>query len=356
MEILFVYNTNFELVGAIDTYKSLIWTERYFTYGDFELQIPLPSNKLSILKNDYYIMRKGIKEAMIIENIEIKSNATQEDVIVVKGRSLLSLMDRRVIWKLINRKDIKPSVAITTIIAQNFMPTEDETYNYKARFCPELKISNTYSTQDTDTIKLSTSWGDIVLNKIVEIAKQWDLGIKIQLELNAEKPFNFVTYKGNGTDCVFSEHLGNLLSSDYTRNKTDYKNTCIVAGQGETQGINRWSQDIYRGSTEPTGFNRRECYLDCSSVNSTEIDGVYRDYLEARGKRELVNHRLKVAFSCVASPDSIYTYRKDYILGDRVKVMNKYGVAVTMRISEVIESWNENGHTVVPTFLNNTEV
>ena len=37
---LYILNKNFEKIGLIDTYESVIWTTRYYTYGDFELYIP----------------------------------------------------------------------------------------------------------------------------------------------------------------------------------------------------------------------------------------------------------------------------------------------------------------------------
>lgn len=37
---LYVLNKNLETTGVIDAYESLIWTPRYYTYGDFELYLP----------------------------------------------------------------------------------------------------------------------------------------------------------------------------------------------------------------------------------------------------------------------------------------------------------------------------
>lgn len=37
---LFVLDKSFEVVSLCDTFSSLIWTERYSGYGDFELYLP----------------------------------------------------------------------------------------------------------------------------------------------------------------------------------------------------------------------------------------------------------------------------------------------------------------------------
>lgn len=350
-EILFVYDTNYNLVGQVDCYKSLIWTTRYYTYGDFELTIILPSNHAKFLKTDYYILRKVDNYAMVIESVEYKSDVEGTDTLIVKGRSLLSICERRIIWKLLQRADYKPSSAISLIVSENFAPTTDEpTYNTAGRKVAGFKVTNSYSNADTGSIKLATSWGDNVLEKITEIAKEYQLGMKITLNIGEEYPLVFNVYMGGGTDCIFSEALGNIKSCNFKTDKTQYKNVCIVAGGGETEGVNRWSQDSWQGSTEPTGLNRRECYKDASSVTANDIQSNYRDYLFAKGKKELTNHRLQKSFECENTPNTQFVFRKDYKIGDKVQVFDKYGNKAGVRITEVIESWSETGYTCIPTF------
>lgn len=44
---LLVLNTDFESISVIDTYESMIWTDRYNAYGDFELFFAMDSSLLS---------------------------------------------------------------------------------------------------------------------------------------------------------------------------------------------------------------------------------------------------------------------------------------------------------------------
>ena len=48
---LYITNTKFELVGVIDSYTSLIWTERYNNCGDFEIMISANDKNIDILQN-----------------------------------------------------------------------------------------------------------------------------------------------------------------------------------------------------------------------------------------------------------------------------------------------------------------
>ncbi len=349
--MLFIYDDAYNLVGVVDKYKSLIWTTRYYTYGDFELQIALPSAQAKLLKPDYYILRKSNDYAMIIESIEYNTDGEGVDCLTVKGRSLLSICDRRIIWQLLKRTDYKPSSAIALIVKNNFAPdTADATYSTAERAVKGFKVTNSYTNADTDEIKLATSWGDNVLDKITEIAKEYQLGIKITLDVNAEYPLNFIVYKAGGSECIFAESLDNIKSCKFTNDKTNYKNVCIVAGGGETEGVNRWSVDSWRGSVEPSGLKRRECFLDASSINAGDTSGVYQDYLFSKGKKELSNHKWQKSFECENSPNTQFVYKGDYNIGSRVQVSDKYNNSASVRVTEIIESWSETGYTAVPTF------
>ena len=45
-----------------------------------------------------------------------------------------------------------------------------------------------------------------------------------------------------------------------------------------------------------------------------------------------------------------YTYKEDYDLGSIVNIVNKYGISDKVRISEIIESQDDNGYSIEPTF------
>lgn len=97
MELL-VLNTDFESIAVIDTYESMIWTDRYNSYGDFEIYFAMDTNLLSCLKEDYYLWLKDSEHCMIIEDIKINADIEEGNHLVVTGRSLESILERRIIW------------------------------------------------------------------------------------------------------------------------------------------------------------------------------------------------------------------------------------------------------------------
>ena len=46
---LYIANQNFQIVGIIDAASSLIWSERYFEIGDFEIYVPATDDYVDLL-------------------------------------------------------------------------------------------------------------------------------------------------------------------------------------------------------------------------------------------------------------------------------------------------------------------
>ena len=78
-----------------EQYSSLIWNERYQEAGDFELEIPLKKANVMNYAVGNYLTLDDSPESMIIESREI-DDSVEEPLFKVKGRSLSTLLDRRV--------------------------------------------------------------------------------------------------------------------------------------------------------------------------------------------------------------------------------------------------------------------
>ena len=169
------------------------------------------------------------------------------------------------------------------------------------------------------------------------------------------KKYIFKIYKGtdrsyNQTDVlpvVFSDEFDNLLSSSYSYEKAEYRNTALIGGEGE--GINKRTTTI--GDT--AGMKRYETYIDGSSVSSNGkiiTEEEYYKMLQNYGKEQLSTVAFTEKFEGNVDPAGNYVLNKDYFLGDIVQVINAYGIRATPRIIEIIESEDENGASTVPTF------
>ena len=79
-----------------EDYKSVVWTERFHGFGDFKLVVPGTLENLRIYQLDYYLYTKGTNKLMIIEQVELNTEYGKESMLTVSGRSLESILDRRV--------------------------------------------------------------------------------------------------------------------------------------------------------------------------------------------------------------------------------------------------------------------
>ena len=341
---LYITNTKFELVGVIDSYTSLIWTERYNNCGDFEIMISANDKNIDILQNGYYIKRPASDRVGIIETKTTQTNEETGDYIIVSGRMLESILDRRIVWQ---QTTLNSSIneSVHRLLIENAISP-----GIKARTIPNL----TFITQEEFEGKVEMQvTGDSLLTVILDICKMFGLGFKVTLSTT-----NVITaclYKGadrsyqqNENSYVeFSPDFDNLISSNFMTSSQNYRNVALVAGEGE--GLDR--KTIPVGAAE--GMERYELYVDARDVSSNEGEITEQEYLtllRERGKEKLLEYLTETYFEADIEPRFMFQYRKDYMLGDIIILKNEYGITAYPRIIEVIESEDETGYKVVPTF------
>lgn len=96
---IYVLDTEFNIVGLIDSYESFIWTDRYSSYGDFELYTSFDQNVLDLCQQNYYLHINQSYHTMIIEGIEITTDSEEGVKLRITGRSLECLLERRIVWQ-----------------------------------------------------------------------------------------------------------------------------------------------------------------------------------------------------------------------------------------------------------------
>lgn len=346
---LTVLNTNFEAIAIIDAFKSMIWTDRYNTYGDFELYTSVNAELLESLKPDNYLWNRDSEHCMIIENVEINTSAEEGNYLTVTGRSLESILERRIIWgqkefsgslqdaiqSMLNDAIISPSIAERKIDNFIFQPSTDERIT-------SLTIDTQYMGDDLYTV-------------IADLCDEHQIGFKIIL--NDSNQLVFSLYAGvdrsyNQTAnpyVVFSPKFENILNSRYYTSVADMRNVTFIAGEGE--GASRVTAVSGSGS----GMNRRELFTDASSVSSdTEeymlSEAEYIALLESKGSENLEKHKNKTAFEGEIDAVQMFRYGEDFFIGDVVQFANEYGHEGTVYISELVFSQDDSGLAIYPTF------
>ena len=347
---LFVLNRDLDVISIVDTYKSIIWTDRYQESGDFELYLAADPNILNSLKVDNYIWIQTSEHVMIIEGIKIESSAEDGDYATITGRSLESILDRRVVWGL---KNITGNLqtGIQTLLNENIISPSK----------PERKIDNFIFEASTDPaiteLTIDTQYtGDNIYELLNGICVERGIGFKVTL--NDNKQFVFKLYAGVDRSyaqfanpyVIFSPDFDNIIDSNYSEDKSGLKNVTLVGGEGE--GTER----RYTGVGDISGLDRREIFTDARDVSSEDDDGnpitddEYIALLRQRGKETLAENKYTASFEGQAETTVMFKYGEDFFQGDIVQVADAYGHETKARVLEVITSEDEEGFSVYPTF------
>lgn len=346
---LMILNKDLDAISVVDIYESFIWTDRYFEAGDFELYAPMSPNLLSYFKKDYYLQRRGTDRLMIIEKILIETDVENGDHITISGRSLESILDRRIVWGQMtlsgNLQNAIELLLDDCIINPSNANRKIPNFIFQASTDP-LITGLTIEAQYT---------GDNLYDVIQQICEERGIGFKIIL--NDNKQFVFELYAGVDRSydqearpyVVFSPSFDNIISSNYLEDKASLKNVALIGGEGEG------SARKYAASGNVSGLDRREMFVDARDISSDTDTGTltseeYTALLTQRGKEKLAENTDVTSFEGQMETSIMYVYGEDFFDGDIVQIQNEYGHENKVRVLEVVTSVNEEGTSVYPTF------
>lgn len=366
MSDLYILNENFDIHAIVDTYKSFIWTERYYEAGDFEIVVPASKQALDIFQNGYYVhfpdIRKnataGRTQICIIEKREIATDVESGNLLTVSGRSVLSYLDRRIIWKQTNIKGALVD-GIRTLLNDNAIMPSDAN-----RKMPITGIDIESADISKHTID-AQYLGENLYDTLVILAKKYHIGLDMQPLLDNRKgTFAFNLYSGTDRSyrqtanpyVIFSPEFDNLINANWINGSSDWKNTTLIGGE-QDENKNRKYTAIADNGSYYAGLNRREIFTDASGTSSkiegtdqTMSDFEYKVKLEQAGTDMLAEHQIDTSFEGKIESTHIFRYNDDFFIGDIVEVIDAYNNQSAARITEFVYSEDENGMDYYPTF------
>lgn len=348
-----VFNSNFEVIDIVDAYDSLVWNGAYCGYGDFEMVVPYDSGVISSLSMDNYLSIPESDRMMIIEKMIPKFDEEKGYLSTISGRSLESILLRRIIWKQTTISGNLQNGIKKLITDAIINPTDSN-----------RKISNFIFQDSTDptitslTIDEYQFTGDNLYDVVQALCAEFGLGFKITL--NDNNQFVFMLY--NGTDrssnqvlnpiIEFSPNNDNLLSSEYSLDQKDYCNVTLIAGEDEGESRKTATYG------ESSGLTRRELFTDARDIQSSDGETTmtpteYTNALINRGKEKLLEHEILTEFdsSIDNGEGGMCTFNKDYFLGDIVDIVDVIGETFKVRVNELTISISESEYSVHPIFM-----
>lgn len=338
-----VLNRQFETIYILDTYESLIWVDRYYEAGDFEIYTPMNYILLDYLKEGYYLQIEDSDRTMIIEKIQVTADIDDGQHLVITGRSLESILTRRVVFPEVIVEGKLQTIIKTLLTDTIINPTSSSIGDhYKLR-----KIDNFVFKDSTDTavtkvtIPEETKNGEEIYEIIQGYCQDNELGFRVRL--NESNQFVFELYAGTDRSAdqtehdlvLFAKQYDNISSSEFYRDSKDYKNFIIMLPGQEAEAV-------YYGSTTASGLDHREEYYTCQAETQEEMDYY--------GNLELLERSRDISVTAEVDPyNSQFVYNRDYFLGDIVQMASEINEGQA-RVVEYTINVTESGKQCYPTF------
>lgn len=345
----------FRCEKIIDDACSVIWCERYQEPGEIALVLRSTPELLAFFwQAEIMITREDTDRAMFVEDVVLTTSAEDGDYIRITGTSAEGLTKRRVIGQRGAVTDVDATAAIRYYMQENigaywYFHTDDEHQHGRNNPYCRMYVNLLTSGEDDERIteKISAEpFGKNLCDFITEICKGNEFGY--QITFDGEK-LVYRSYRGddrtlNQSDrnaVVFSEEFLNLGNSEYECSRNEYFSHVIAGGSG-TGGTREYGESFTQfRSARGCGLNLRQKFINASGTSGS--------MLRIAAQNEVLSARETINFSAEALTSTAFEYRKDYFLGDRVSVVNRYGINGTATVTEVVETEDANGVYTIPT-------
>lgn len=345
-----------------EEFESLIWTERYRQYGDFEMHIASTRRSRSLLLADTLLAMDQSNRVMKIESVEDATDSDNKRMLTVKGRSLEIIMDDRVARDSLSNLTASPKWTITGLTApaaarkifHDICVTGILSPYDVIPFINEgpLSVEPSNITEPVDLVSVEIE-PTTVYDAISQLAEIWNFGFRI-LRNGDTSQLWFDIYMGSDRTTgqtvlpavVFTPQLDNLQNTKELTTTENAKNVAYVFSPAGFQMVYAQGVEI-----DVSGFERRVLIVEADDITNEEYP-VPEDLTAAllgRGTSELSKALTVQALDGEISQASQYKPGRDYNLGDLVEMRNVDGVANNMRVTEIIYASDAEGERSYPT-------
>ena len=365
-----VIGTDFSIEGVLDSYESFLWTDRFRSPGDFEIYTPVNSKFLDLCQQNRYLDVDFSEHNMIIESIAIETSFDSGQKMKITGRSLESLLDRRIVWDQTTVQGNFQNAVKSLLTASIINPTRTE------RKIPNFYFLETENESITELeINATEFTGDSINTVIDEMCESFqNVGYRIlfgyqmnyvhrndpDYELFDDYDIVFELYTGEDYSyaqvanpyVVFSPSYDNIVNTNYVDSVETMKNVTLVLGEGEGSSRKRIIVGGKENGAWIPGILRREYYTDARDLQSSDYSSAskYKAALKQRGLENLIENSRITSYEGEVEATRSFLYGQDFTIGDIVQLENEYGIAGKARVIEWIRSESANGVEAYPTF------
>ncbi len=168
---IIILDENFDTIGAVSVFNSLIWTRRYYDVGVFELHVPV--EYFELLNAGKYVYRNDRTELGVIREVIFAREDNGARTASCKGYFAEDILNARVIDI---QQDItgKPWAIANALLTTYFVSPKDT----------DRKIENIKIGDDPDlgeSVRLTVT-GDTVGEKLFEIEKTQEMSHRLRYD------------------------------------------------------------------------------------------------------------------------------------------------------------------------------
>lgn len=280
-------------VVVIEEPVSLIWVPRFNTPGEFELYVPATTELFTLIKTNMgklIVTRSDKPDIMYIEYIKLIESEETGDYLIVKGRTIDCIMEKRIIGYPTVLNNIPYHSMILQLIRENLSAPTVVTTDYPADPLTR-KISPVRVQSSVANVSYGSAvyHGENLLAVVDQLLQLKDYGLRTYL---SQGEIVFDIYEGHSkTWVVISPRTDMILSSEYEYSIRGQCNTAFVYAEGDPEHIRSNGTNPYTVTRQypsagmPIQYARNEGYTTGSAattettetaVTGWETDGQYR--------------------------------------------------------------------------------
>lgn len=356
MELLNL-SADFQPDKPIENYESLIWTERYSQYGDFQLQGYNISELLTLMPRERPVAIRESNAIMMVEDHKISFDEQHIPRVTIVGRTYETVLERRwsvntplpltstkIPWTVAAEKESDVAYKIMRVVIGDverlpslpaLSPAADPNDAIPEIVTP---LPLDYSTATPNTYEIKSQNLYMTMMELVNAnhrglraVRPDSLGNKVRIEIY------------NGADLtnevIFDARLDQFDESEYLLSNRGSANVAYVFGIGGGEKVLKTS------GPEPSGLDRRILGVDDGDDKLTTAE-----IRKNRGLVELYKYNATAVFGGQVSDQVAAGFNQSYFLGDIVKFNGDYGIDEKARVAEFVRSFDSTGEKAYPTF------
>ena len=224
-----VFDKDFQTIGSIQVFNTLLWYRRYYSPGIFELHIP--AEYFDLINSGQYLYRNDRTELGVIREVNFMRGQRSEKTAYCKGYFAEHLLNNNVIYPTFSKTGTPETLAHSVIDQYIINPAN------AARKIQNIKLGPAKGGGASITLQ---NTGDNVGDRLYDTLKTQEMSQRLVFDY-LENSLTYEVWKGlDRTDtqevnswAIFSDSFRNIKNAQYDRDESDCKNVAYVAGEGE---------------------------------------------------------------------------------------------------------------------------